>query len=140
MRCISLWQPWSTLIAIEAKHYETRSWGTSYRGDIVIHAAKTRDELYACYAEPFKSVLKAAGLHAVDIPVGAALCIAKLTDCIRMTPEFIDAMTPQERAFGDWKPGRFAWKLEDIRPFAQPIKMRGAQGLFDCQLPQDVTP
>jgi activating signal cointegrator 1 len=39
MKAISIWQPWASLIAIGAKKYETRSWETSYRGPIAIHAA-----------------------------------------------------------------------------------------------------
>lgn len=40
MKCLSLWQPWASLIAIGAKQVETRSWRTKYRGPIAIHAAK----------------------------------------------------------------------------------------------------
>lgn len=38
--CISLWQPWASALAIRSKRNETRSWATSYRGPIAIHAAK----------------------------------------------------------------------------------------------------
>lgn len=31
MKAISLWQPWASLMAVGAKRYETRSWGTLYR-------------------------------------------------------------------------------------------------------------
>src|SRR3954451_22243677 len=37
---LTLTQPWATLVAIGAKQIETRSWGTSYRGWLAIHAAK----------------------------------------------------------------------------------------------------
>lgn len=45
MKALSLWQPWATLIAIGAKQYETRGWSTPYRGPLIIHAAKTKEEL-----------------------------------------------------------------------------------------------
>ncbi len=32
MKCISLIQPWATLIIHGAKRFETRSWRTPYRG------------------------------------------------------------------------------------------------------------
>ena len=32
MRALSLTQPWATAIALGIKHWETRSWSTSYRG------------------------------------------------------------------------------------------------------------
>ena len=39
MKAITIWQPWASLIAVGAKGFETRSWKTSYRGPIAIHAA-----------------------------------------------------------------------------------------------------
>jgi len=40
MKAITLTAPYGTLIAIGAKRLETRSWGTSYRGELLIHQAK----------------------------------------------------------------------------------------------------
>lgn len=40
MKALSLTQPWATLVAIGAKHIETRSWSSSFRGRIAIHASK----------------------------------------------------------------------------------------------------
>ncbi len=40
MPCLSLSQPWATLIAVGAKTMETRSWRTYYAGPLAIHAAK----------------------------------------------------------------------------------------------------
>ncbi|KPV50187.1 hypothetical protein SE17_28415 [Kouleothrix aurantiaca] len=37
---ITLTQPWATLVAIGAKQIETRSWATTYRGPLLIHAAQ----------------------------------------------------------------------------------------------------
>lgn len=42
MKAITIWQPWASLLACGAKQYETRSWATSYRGPIAIHAATRR--------------------------------------------------------------------------------------------------
>lgn len=39
MKAITIWQPWATLLPLGIKLYETRSWATSYRGPIAIHAA-----------------------------------------------------------------------------------------------------
>lgn len=36
-----------------------------------------------------------------------------------------------ELAFGDFKPGRFAWVLEDVRLLPVPIHAKGRQGLWD---------
>ena len=40
MKAITIWQPWASLLACGGKRFETRSWATSYRGPIAIHAAK----------------------------------------------------------------------------------------------------
>jgi hypothetical protein len=40
IKCISLWQPWASLVAVGAKRIETRGWATAYRGRLGIHAAK----------------------------------------------------------------------------------------------------
>jgi hypothetical protein len=39
-KALSLWQPWASLIVLGHKDKETRSWPTSYRGRLWIHATK----------------------------------------------------------------------------------------------------
>jgi hypothetical protein len=41
MKALSLWQPWATLVALGVKKLETRSWSTTYRGPLAIHATAT---------------------------------------------------------------------------------------------------
>jgi hypothetical protein len=40
VKALSLWQPWASLVALGVKTIETRSWSTSYRGPLAIHASK----------------------------------------------------------------------------------------------------
>ena len=40
MKTLTFLQPWATLVALEAKRIETRSWRTSYRWPLAIHASK----------------------------------------------------------------------------------------------------
>lgn len=44
LKALSLWQPWASLVAAGVKSIETRSWSTSYRGPLGIHAARRRPE------------------------------------------------------------------------------------------------
>jgi hypothetical protein len=37
----------------------------------------------------------------------------------------------QERYFGDYSPGRWAWLLADVVALEQPIPVKGAQGLWN---------
>lgn len=56
-----------------------------------------------------------------------------------MGPKYADwvhFLTDQERAFGDYTPGRYGWILNRIRALRQPIPCRGALGLWD--VPADV--
>lgn len=48
MKAITIWQPWASLLACDAKQFETRGWATSYRGPIAIHAGKGCYGPYAC--------------------------------------------------------------------------------------------
>jgi len=40
MKALTIRQPWASLIAAGVKTIETRSWSTSYRGPLAIHAGK----------------------------------------------------------------------------------------------------
>lgn len=101
MRCITLHQPWASLVSIGAKTIETRSWSTGYRGRLAIHAAKVLPEYgrRECYKEPFLSGLLDAGLlenitHRIItdlselrgyrnlLPLGAILCTCNLVACV----------------------------------------------------------
>lgn len=48
---------------------------------------------------------------------------------VLMTPEFIAEQSKTELNFGDWRPGRYAWKFENIHPINSP-KIKGHQGLW----------
>lgn len=127
MKAISLWQPWATLVAIGAKEYETRSWYTKYRGLLAIHAAKKWDDVQRAYCqqEPF---LSAIGEH--GLPLGAIVAVVKLVD-VQKTDAIAKSIGKNERAFGNYLPDRYAWKLELVKRLEKPIPMNGAQGLFE---------
>ena len=142
MRIITLWQPWATLIALGLKQYETRSWTTSYRGKLAIHAAKRpvkKDEL-ASIAYNSIGHLTYEALADIEYPLGAILAIVELKNCWRMIDHIdnlqavpssviIDTNTVLEKAVGDWQHGRYAWRLEDIQPLLHPVPFKGGQGL-----------
>lgn len=81
---------------------------------------------------------------------GAVVAVARLVDVLQVlrTERGILLYSEQtsyqrlpdepELSFGDYSPGRFAWLLADIRPLSQPIPARGAQGLWDWQVPEGV--
>ena len=44
MKCLTIKQPWASLIIDGYKKYEFRSWKTNYRGKIFIHAGKNLEK------------------------------------------------------------------------------------------------
>jgi hypothetical protein len=135
MKALSLTQPWATLVVLGAKHYETRSWQTSHRGPLAIHATKTFPPLAKalCSQEPFKSALAAGGfLSWTDLPLGQVIGTVTLLDC-----HPVEELSPSEveRAFGDYRPGRWAWHLTAAQRLAVPYPFRGCLSLFDVPDP-----
>lgn len=121
LTAVTLHQPWASLIAEGKKHYETRSWATDYRGPIAIHAAKKLHE--------DESLISLLEVPTSEIPLGAIVAIAQLTDCILMDEEFILKQSSFEQYLGLWEVGRYAWKLENVRAI-EPIAAAGKQGLW----------
>lgn len=128
LTAITLHQPWASLIAVGKKCYETRSWGTDYRGPIAIHAAKKLHEN--------ESLISLLEIEADKIPLGAIVAIANLTDCILMDQEFILKQSAFEQYLGLWEVGRYAWKLENVRAI-EPIPATGKQGLWKWEYKRD---
>ncbi|MCH2245763.1 MAG: ASCH domain-containing protein [Crocosphaera sp.] len=133
IKAISLHQPYASLIAMGLKQFETRSWSTNYRGKLVICAAlknsKQQQLNYETLANSFDLDLTVQPWS--SLPLGMAIAVVDLTDCIEMTDEFIDEQSEAELLCGHWESGRFAWKLENVQPFPQPFPIKGKQGLWN---------
>ncbi len=155
MMCLSLWQPWASLIALGEKTLETRSWETSYRGPIAIHAAKKwgGDFRQTCVIrEPFRSVLIQHGVirpsaqygmqsPVVDLPLGRIVAVATLVDIlptygIERRKSWKDGSLPHARhelAFGNYEQGRWAWVLDNVRPLRTGVPIRGYQRIWTLE-------
>ncbi len=99
MKCISLHQPWASLVVLGAKKFETRSWPTSYRGPLLIHAAKKwNPQLQAtCFSDPIEGELYDAGHISNDglggksswknpLPFGSIIGGVSLDECYEVVP------------------------------------------------------
>jgi hypothetical protein len=130
MKALTLWQPWATMVALGVKKIETRSWPTSYRGPLAIHAAKEspREALELAFEPPFRQCLEAAGYDVKELPSGVIVAICDLADCVQITP---NNMPAREGLLGDYTPGRYAWYLANVRRVHPPLPARGRQGLWD---------
>lgn len=150
MKALTVIQPWASLILLGAKRFETRSWKTAHRGPLLIHASAQLPPVAQalCYEEPWKSALapllkpyspSAPNGDPWDLPLGALLGIVEVVDCVAtesldfgQLPLGADAIGPDEKAFGDYRPGRWAWQLRVLHRFAQPIPLPGHLGLWEA--------
>lgn len=134
MRGLSLTEPWATLVAHGKKQWETRGWKTPYRGPIAIHASKGMpgDCMDLCHEEPFRSTLAACGITGpadfYDATRGKILAVADLTNCVLVTPT--NAPGEPEYSFGDYTPGRWMWRIENVRLLDTPVPCKGSLGLW----------
>ena len=111
MKAISLQQPWASMIARGEKTVETRRWSTSYRGELLIASTK-KPKLLA-------------------LPSGFALCVVDMIGCVPMRKEHeVGACCPMYH-------GAYAWILANIRPFRRPFAVRGSQGFYEVELPEE---
>lgn len=136
IRALSLWQPHAQAIALGIKPYETRSWSTTYRGPLVIHAAKKafRHQDYpASYFQEAGMRLSRAGCPVYALRYGEVLCIVDLVDCV--PTESIRSMEIGHRFWGDFSLGRFAFRLQNVRKIWPPIAVTGRQGFFSVDIP-----
>src|SRR5688572_22461558 len=116
---LSLLQPWASLLALGVKRIETRTWGTSFRGWMAIHASmgklKPLEEIIA--SEPFRSTLLLCDVDQVgELPRGQVVGVARLADCVQIDRHFQDRhpdwLSGQEQYFGNFAAGRWAWLFE----------------------------
>ena len=114
MKVISIIEPWASLIKDNIKFIETRSWKTTYRGEIYIHASlkkvskndKRIDELIAL-------------LKNKNFKYGHIIAKATLIDCIYMDNEFIKKIKNN--------------KTEYITPLNTPIPVKGKLGIWNYE-------
>jgi hypothetical protein len=132
MKCLSVGQPFATLLCLGIKRYETRSWRTDFRGTLAIHASRVFQPAFRalCAKEPFRSLLAASG-H--DLPRGGLIGTATLIDCLP-TERILPQLTDREFLLGDYRAGHWAWEMADPRLFKHPIPARGKLGLFEIDL------
>jgi len=131
VKALTLRQPWASLVATGRKAVETRGWSTRYRGCLAIHAGLARPSI----PPALRLALGEAGAWPPeDLPRGVVLAVVRLVDCRVIgadgRPEGC-ALDAAELAFGDYRPGRFAWLLEDVRALGVPVAARGALGLWE---------
>src|SRR6202012_4799321 len=88
MKIISIKQPWASLIiaggtnirtgAIDQKDIENRTWSTSYRGPVLVHASLRAD------AVSLGEIERRFGLRlSATLPLGGVIGMTEIVDCVR---------------------------------------------------------
>jgi hypothetical protein len=133
MLCLTVRQPWASLIARGLKTEEYRGWCPSYRGPLAIHAGRALPD-FADGAE-VRRLLTAAGLTPTGLSDsliaqwagllkrGFVVAVAQLVAVRRL---------PADHPGRRW--GAFAWQLQQVEELARPMWAVGARGLWEVQL------
>lgn len=132
MKVLSLLQPWASLVVMGKKKIETRSWKTAYRGEILVHASSGKKGSILAAGRPFKKYIP----DFFSLPFGAILGKVILDDIVpiemlQFSSTRLDGLTLEERAFGDYTKGRYAWLLIEPVELVTPIFVKGSLGLWE---------
>lgn len=113
MKVLSIRQPFASLILSGAKDVECRTWPTSYRGPLLIHASQRPNPDAPAF-------LSALGVEApARQQAGMILGTVTLTDVIT------DSASP-------WaEPDNYHWLLANPRLWAESVPARGRLGLWE---------
>ena len=132
---LSLWQPWASAIAAGIKRIETRSWGTNFRGQLLIHATKKlvregQEQIENVTPEEWAKFSKIGIQTGSDFPLGFVVCAVNL---VEVEVSIGQGKYPEEEnRWGNLQEGRFAWIFDGppiIPGRVLPIR-HGYQGLW----------
>ena len=132
LKTLSLLQPWASLVVMGLKKIETRSWQTAHRGTLLIHASLGRKGKVLCADPPFSKYVP----HFDALPFGAIIGQVQLDEIIPVEQLYysdakLNVLTLEEKAFGDYTKGRYAWMLSEPLLFEKPIPVKGGLSLWE---------
>lgn len=126
MKVLTIKQPWASLIIENYKKYEFRGWKTNYRGKILIHAGMNIE----------KDMLKRFENYNLNCITGAIIGEAELVDCILIDKKLNDELISIDKVvYGRSNHvEKYAWKLENIKRYKEPIYIKGKLGLWNYEV------
>ena len=138
MKTLTIRQPHVAAIFAGLKRYEIRSWKTTYRGPLLIHAAGSYD--YVAIEDVLGSSRhrRALGIgnergvaHAArNLPMSAVVGMVELVDIVPT-----EDVPRRGRGWGSFPPEHFAWRLTQPRALHRPFRVSGRLGLWEADLP-----
>lgn len=125
MKVLTVKEPWASLIINGYKKYEFRSWKTSFRGKILIHAGKSVK----------KNNLDLFNDYNLDYSFGCIIGEVELVDCILVDDKLQEELESKDKlVYGrNNHVGLYAWKLNNIVKYKKEdrIKVNGKLGLWN---------
>lgn len=122
MKVLSIRQPWASLIIHCGKNIENRTWRTSHRGPLLIHASRNCSR--AEYEEA-RQLIAERNIHLLEpmpwftnLPLGCIVGRVELLDC-------------EQHHDSPWFVGPNGYVLASAKPLPH-IKLKGKLGLFDA--------
>ena len=117
---LSVRQPWANLIMSGFKDIEIRSWKTTHRGLLLIHAGVNRDR-------PALSRFKGE-----SDPTGVLLGSVSLVNIFRFTPGNWESLKERTLEEGELPQDQiyYGWVMAHARLLPRPIPFKGIQKLF----------
>lgn len=163
---ISLWEPYTSLIAAGVKRYETRDYPPPFRyigRRIALHAAKRRPMRKDFDQGTFNAITEAlGGFEWLIAPprLGMVVCTAVIKGAFRVNgvpnsvgivpfdqmrvthasdiPVANGAVGIQTDPFGDYRMDRWCWDLADVHVLPEGIATRGKQGWWMWKPPPEM--
>lgn len=145
MKIITIHQPFALLFLLGLKVHETRGWQSSYRGPVLLHAARKRitpdrrERLLDLVARAHRAgriprdVSPGVILEAAKRLRGRVIGHANLTDVSRAGSVRARACE-LDVASGDWQESdenpRYVHRMEDVRAVLPSIPWKGRQGFY----------
>lgn len=133
MYALTLYQPYAMLCVLAQKEWETRSWLTHYRGELIIHASAKFPKEAQNFMRTNPYCREALSFYHFDfveqMPLGCFVGKVNVTACLE-TNTLDRSILPREIAFGDYSPGRFMWGLSNPLHFKKYIDAKGNRRLW----------
>ncbi|CAA0367341.1 ASCH domain [Arabidopsis suecica] len=135
--CLTMHQPWASLLVHGIKRIEGRSWPSPIRGRLWIHAAsKVPDEATIKAMEEFYQQIYAVD-GITDIQFPQHYPVSRLIGCV----EVVGCVTSDELQNWDALPQgvrlegqtNFCWLCEKPQKLIIPFEMRGYQGVYNLE-------
>jgi len=116
MKALTLSQPWATAIARGHKRVETRGWHPADNPGVLAIASGNKNMTGSQreIAEGF--------FGDIAFPRRSILAVAQVRGFAR-TEEIVGSLSEEEIDLGDYRTGRWAWRLGEIVTLARPIEM-----------------